>query len=246
MNRGYADIHNHILPAVDDGAKTMEEAMELLRLEYEDGVRYVIFTPHYMPRSRMEKNQEKAEQIKEVYTKVKDECKHLFPDMKCYLGNELYYKSNILNELDEGRANTLGGSDYVLTEFSTSISFVELKKAVQQYLLKGYQPILAHVERYQCLYKDFDRMEELKNMGSLMQMNTENFLEGLFSSNKKFCTKAVAEGYIDFLGTDCHDLKIRKPAMKKAVNYLKKKVDESILEALLYTNPRKLLDEMKE
>lgn len=244
MNQGYLDIHTHILPSVDDGAQTMEEAMELLKLEYENEVRFLLFTPHYVPRSDPMKNQENAEKTKAIFEQVKEECKGFFPDMEVYLGNELYYKSNILQELDEGRANTLGNSHYILTEFSTGISFLEMKKAVQQYLLKGYQPILAHVERYQCLYRNFDRMEELKNMGSFMQMNTENFLEGFFSRNKKFCTKAVAEGYIDFLGTDCHNLSVRKPAMKKAVDYLGKRVDEDILDALLHKNPRMLLREM--
>ena len=165
--------------------------------------------------------------------------------MEFYLGNELYYISGILQELDEGRANTLGNSRYILTEFDTNIPYMELKKAVQQYLLKGYDPILAHGERYQCLYNRFERMEEIKNMGSMMQMNTENFLEGLFSQNKKICTKAVAEGYIDFLGTDCHDCPRRKPAMEKAVSYLKKKIDKSTLETLLYKIPEKLLEEIQ-
>lgn len=245
MNQGYTDIHCHILPAVDDGAKNIEEAKELLRLEYEEGIRNIIFTPHYMPHSDAKKNQEKAEQIIEAFRILQEECKQLFPDMTCYLGNELYYKSNILQELDEGRARTLGESEYVLTEFATDISFAELKKAVQRYLLKGYVPILAHVERYHCLYKNFERMEELKNMGSLMQMNTENFLGVFLTGHKRFCTKAVREGYIDLLGTDCHNLEIRRPFMKKAVAYLRKKINESMLDALFYKNPQKLLAEMK-
>ena len=245
MNQGYLDIHNHILPGVDDGAKTMEDTMELLKMEYENGVRTVIFTPHYIPRSDVEKNKEKSKKTKEVFEKVKEECKNSFPDMKFYLGNELYYKSGIMQELDEKRANTIGNSDYILTEFDTNISYMDLKKAVQQYLLKGYQPILAHVERYHCLYNHFDRMEEIKNMGSLMQMNTENFLGGLFSQNRKICTKAVAEGYIDFLGTDSHDTKMRKPEMEKAIKYLKKKISQSVLDTLLYKNPEKLLKEIQ-
>lgn len=245
MNQGYLDIHNHILPGVDDGAKTIEDTMELLDMEYKDGVRHIIFTPHYIPRSDLGKNKEKAEKTRSTFEQIKDECKRSFPDMEFYLGNELYYKSGILQELDEGRANTLGNSRYILTEFDTNIPYMELKKAVQQYLLKGYDPILAHVERYQCLYNRFERMEEIKNMGSMMQMNTENFLEGLFSQNKKICTKAVAEGYIDFLGTDCHDCVRRKPAMEKAVSYLKKKIDKSTLETLLYKNPEKLLKEIQ-
>ena len=51
MNQGYLDIHNHILPGVDDGAKTIEDTMELLDMEYKDGVRHIIFPPHYIPRS---------------------------------------------------------------------------------------------------------------------------------------------------------------------------------------------------
>ena len=243
MNTGYFDIHNHILPGIDDGAKNMEETIKLLTMEYEDGVRNIIFTPHYVKSSQPEKNEERSERIKKAFLKVEAECKDKVPDMKFYLGNELYYRDGILKELDEKRANTMAGSRYVLTEFSVNVSYEELKKAMQSYLFNGYLPILAHMERYRCLYENYDRMKELKNMGCFLQMNTENFLEGFFSANKRFCTKAIKEGYIDFLGTDSHDCTKRKPTMLLAVKYLEKKVEGHILQKILYENPLEILRE---
>lgn len=243
MNIGYFDIHNHILPGIDDGAKNMEETLKLLTMEYEDGVRNIIFTPHYVPSSKIEKNEERSECIKKVFQNVITECKDKFPDMKFYLGNELYYRNDILRELNENRANTMAGSRYILTEFSVTISYEELKKAMQKYIFHGYLPILAHIERFHCLYGNYQRMEELKKMGCFLQMNTENFLEGFFSANKRFCTKAVKEGYIDFLGTDSHDSVKRKPTMGPAVKYLKKKVDERLMRKILYENPQEILRE---
>lgn len=245
MKQGYFDIHTHILPGVDDGAGDMETALRMLTMEYEDGVRHIILTPHYMPSSRMEKNEDRSLKIKQTFKKIKEESKRLFPELNLYLGNELYYKSNVLEELDAKRANTMAGSDYILSEFSTGISYSELVKAARSYQHDGYQPILAHVERYQCLQGNLDRLRELKNMGCLLQMNTENFLEGFFSANKRFCTKAVREGYIDFLGTDCHNCETRKPTMKRAVQYLEKKIEKDELEVLLYKNPMKIIEEIQ-
>lgn len=242
MNQGYFDIHCHILPGVDDGAGDMEETVRMLKLEYNDGVYNVIFTPHYVPGSKMEKNAERAERIKKVFSSVQMECRRLFPDMKVYLGNELYHKNDMLRELDEKRANTLAGSRYILIEFPTTILYKELKRAIQNYLFGGYLPVLAHMERYGCLYNDFDRIAELKNIGCLLQMNTGNFLEVPFSANKRFCMRAVKEGYVDFLGTDSHDSRIRKPDMGRAVRCLERKVSRNVLDEILYKNPLKLLE----
>ena len=241
MNIGYFDIHNHILPGIDDGAQNMEETIKMLAMEYEDGVRHIIFTPHYVPSSQEEKNIERSERIHKAFLNVVKVCKEQFSDIEFFLGNELYYRNDIIKELEEKRANTMAGSRYILTEFSVNISYEELKKAMQNYLFHGYLPILAHMERYQCLYGRFERMEELKNMGCFLQMNTENFLEGFFSANKRFCTKAVKEGYIDFLGTDSHDSVKRKPTMGQAVKYLEKKVDERLIRKILYENPLEIL-----
>lgn len=220
----------------------MEETVRMLKMEHKDGVRVVIFTPHYVPSRSIERNMERAERIKKVFSSVEMECKQLFPDMKLYLGNELYHKSDMIRELDEKRANTLAGSRYILIEFSTPVSFKELKSAIQNYLLGGYLPILAHMERYGCLYNQFERIWELKDMGCLLQMNTGNFLQGPFSANKKFCIKALAEGCIDFLGTDSHDSRVRKPDMAKAVKRLEQKMNKALLDKILYENPLRILE----
>lgn len=240
---GYTDIHSHILPQVDDGAATVEESLRLLKLAREQGITTVIFTPHCKAKYDEEREKKKADKIKKKFIKLKELAAQtpLIDEMQLYLGNELYYGTQIHRLLQMGHANTLAGSKYVLVEFATDISFLELKKAVQELFSFGYYPVIAHIERYRCLFAQYTNLKELKSMGCYLQVNTQNFLEGFFSKNKKFVLTAMQLGYIDFLATDCHNERYRKPIMKEIVPYLEKKVDKAILNRIFYENPQRLL-----
>lgn len=240
MNKYLYDIHNHILPGVDDGSDSMRLTMKLIKMEYESGVRNIMFTPHYFPRSSESKNEEISENIAEAYRSVCEVCVKEYPDVRLGLGNELFYRTEIIEELKSGRANTMGNTDYVLTEFNTDIKYSDMKKAMQDYIFAGYKPILAHVERFICLYKEYDNMDLLREMGVKFQMNGENFIDGLFSRNRKYCTSLVNDGYIDFIGTDTHNDTTRKPDIAEAAAYLNKKADSRHLDKILYENPEML------
>ena len=240
MNKYLYDIHNHILPGVDDGSDSMQLTMRLIKTEYESGVRNIMFTPHYFPRSSTSKNEELSENIAEAFRNVCEVCKKEYPDIRLGLGSELFYRTEIIEELKCGRANTMGNTEYVLTEFDTDIKYSDMKKAIQDYIFAGYKPILAHVERFACLYKEYDNMDLLREMGVLFQMNGENFIEGLFSRNKKYCAGLVKDGYIDFISTDTHNDTTRKPNLAEAVEYLYKKIDGEFLDRILYDNPEML------
>ena len=110
----------------------------------------------------------------------------------------------------------------------------------EDYIFAGYKPILAHVERFACLYKEYDNMDLLREMGVLFQMNGENFIDGMFSLNKKYCKGLVRDGYIDFISTDTHNDTTRKPNLAEAVEYLYKKIDGEFLDRILYENPEML------
>ena len=240
MEKGLYDIHNHILPGVDDGSQDIDTSMELIDMEYNSGVRHIIFTPHYMARSSIEKNEAMSRKMTEAFEEVKRRCEEKYPDVELRLGNELLYSGGIIDELKSGRAQTMGDTHYILTEFNTDIRYPDMKNALKKYIMSGYKPIIAHVERYACLYREYERMDELKESGVLFQINAENFLEGIFSSNKRYCTSLIKDGYVEMLSTDTHNKDTRRPNMKEAVSYLAKKIDRDVLDSVLYENPARL------
>ena len=235
--KGYLDIHSHILPGIDDGSKSMDMTIQMLMQAYEEGVRYMMATPHFYPGH---KNAEQS-YVEQVFSEVCEEAERLFPDMTLCLGNEIYYKDEVIELLEKKLIQTMNGTRYVLVEFNVGMEYKKIAQAVRKFTMKGYYPILAHVERYAALYKRVDLVEELIHMGAYIQINAETLMGGVFDGYRKYCMKLIAEGNVHFLGSDCHNTDERRAIMEKAVRILKKKTDRDILEKLLVCNPEKFL-----
>ena len=111
---GYWDIHNHILPGVDDGSSCMRETMSLLQAEYEQGIRHLIVTPHYR-RGMFEID---FEDIQKVYEKTRLYCEETFPSMHLYLGRECFVSSvNRAEKILSDSRYYMAGRPVVLLEF---------------------------------------------------------------------------------------------------------------------------------
>lgn len=233
----YTDLHCHVLPGIDDGARDIEMTMKMVEQSYHQGVRRMIATPHFYTGH----NNASVERVQQTFLEVKEAIQKQYPDFELYLGNEIYYKKESVDLVKEQQIHTMADTSYVLLEFNTAIQYKEILGAVRSFTNAGYYPILAHVERYDNLRKRFDRMEELINMGAYMQVNAENFQPGLFKPERKYCTKLIQEGLVHFIATDCHNLEDRAPNLIEAIRYLEKKVDQDVLEEIL-TNPLKLLE----
>lgn len=238
MIKGYFDIHSHILPGVDDGSKNMEMTLQMADAAYEQGVRNMIATPHYYPGH---KNESKKE-IEKVYKETVSAISRKYKDFTLLLGNEIYYKAEIIELLKKKEIFTLADTRYILIEFSTTADYRYLYNAVQQCVNNGYYPVLAHIERYQCLYKNEKKVAELINAGAYIQTNAENYRKGLFLPGRNYCMKLVQSGMVHFLGSDCHNMTERKPDFGKAVDYLEQKIDKKALERLVTENPMQLLE----
>lgn len=163
----YIDIHSHILPRVDDGSSDMKQTLEMLKIAYRDGVRTVIATPHY----KEGRYENRAADLTAVFSNVKEQAKELLPDLKLYLGCEIYYSHESISLLEKGWIPTLAGSKYILVEFSPMKDFKFIKNALQECLFAGYLPILAHVERYQCFQGKTSLVNDLIEMGVYIQIN---------------------------------------------------------------------------
>ncbi|KLO20843.1 hypothetical protein X275_11110 [Marinitoga sp. 1197] len=180
------DIHNHILPGVDDGLKTIEGAIETLKEYKENGIETVFFTPHI---NHPTVNTD-IEKIKKTYEELKPYCKEI--GIKTYLASELYLQPN-------KNMGFVPLKDYfILIELPTKIYPMYLIDKIFDLQLEGYEIILAHVERYQWLQDNEKLIEKLKTMNVYFQMNLE-YLE-----KDKYYLKS---DLIDFIATDYHGKK---------------------------------------
>ena len=161
--------------------------------------------------------------------------------MELFLGQEIYYSSDIRSELQKGNFLALNFSKYILLEFGSGVGFSEIVKAVRDIVYAGYSPILAHVERYFCLRKE-GALKELVSYGAYLQMNYSCILGGLFNSDARWCKKQIVSKRIHFLSTDMHNTTTRDPSIKKSLKWLEKVLDEEYFVSLVRDNAKKVLE----
>lgn len=236
------DIHSHIIFDVDDGPKTLEDSRRLLEESYRQGVRTIISTSHR--RKGMFETPE--EKIAANFKQVQDLAKQVADDLTVLYGAEIYYTSDILKKLEEGTFPNLGGTKYVLIEFSMNTPYKDIHSALGNVIRLGMIPVVAHIERYHCLENDEDRVSELINMGCYMQVNSSNILKPkLFGDRYKFMKKRVQffleRDLVHFVASDMHNLDDRPPYMQKAYQIVAKKYGAARAEELFKTNQEILL-----
>jgi len=233
------DIHSHILPHVDDGAKNMDMALKMIQMEYDDGVRSIILTPHFR-REMFETPQEKIEQQFKIL-KAKAEEK-IGMDLQLYLGCEFHANMSMVDTLLNKERPTMAGSGYVLTEFSGATDLAFARERVYELVTHGFIPIIAHVERYPNLRKDMGSLETLREIGAYLQVNAESILGEEGFAIKRFCKKLMKNNMLDFVGTDCHRTNKRIPNLGSCAEYMEKKMGREYTERILVHNPQKIIE----
>ncbi len=230
------DIHSHILPGVDDGSKDIEMTKEMLGMAYEQGVRVMIATPHYSMRSR----EDKIERVRKAYEKTVEMAEECYPDMKILLGSEVYMEPGMLDRIKQETTITMNQSKYVLCEYSFTGAYQEMYGSLQELVRARFKPILAHVERYQCLRERWDRMQELRELGVLMQINAESLQGNVFDKNFRYGKSLIKNDMIDFIGTDAHDMQRRAPRIQKAEETLIKLLGRQEADQILMRNAEEI------
>jgi protein-tyrosine phosphatase len=233
----FTDIHCHILPGLDDGSQSLDETMEMLRIAQAEGIRRMIVTPHYKEGRRCAY----PDAIVERMYEIQDILDREGMDIVLFPGNEIYYTSDLEEKIESGRILSMNGTDHMLIEFSPFEEYVYIRNAMDDVRSLGYTPILAHVERYECMLKDAKRVEELNSMGCMIQVNASSVTGDNGFKVKQFVHKLLKQSLVDFIGTDAHNTGRRRPAMMKCAEVLYKKYGAEYAEALLTRNAEELL-----
>jgi len=237
---GFIDLHCHILPALDDGAKNMEQTREMLKAAYEEGVRTIVATPHFFA-SR------KSATVEEIIRTMKEVQKNMISwkiDIKLYAGNEIYYHREIPELLEEGKVGTLAGSRYVLVEFDPMTEYSYLRDGILKLDSYGYIPVLAHTERYECLFEKKERLQRVKDHGGILQVNASSFQKGIFDEMGKRARYMLKKELVDVIGTDAHSNGKRSPKIQETARYLYKKIGNVKAEKILIHHPKAILKDL--
>lgn len=194
-----ADMHSHFIPGIDDGAKTIEDSVELIKELQLLGYKKIITTPHIM--SDFYKNT--PEIILSGLQNVRQALKKEEINIEIDAAAEYYLDFDFERKIDTEKLLTFG-SNYLLFEISYMNPPDNMDHIIFKLQTEGYKPVLAHPERYPFWHTKFEKFEQLKDKGVLLQLNI-NSLTGYYShETKKIAEQFVDKDMIDFLGTDCH------------------------------------------
>jgi protein-tyrosine phosphatase len=193
------DMHSHLIPGIDDGAKTMEESLALIRQFAAMGYRKLITTPHINERFPNEE-QQILDQLKLLKESVAKESIHIELEAAAeYLIEEAFEK-----RMKQGRLLTFG-DNYLLLECSYYFPYPALSRVIYDLQTDGYNIILAHAERYAYWHDTFYEYEKLKNRDVYFQMNFSS-LTGHYSNGvRRMARKLIESGWIEFAGSDVHN-----------------------------------------
>lgn len=213
------DFHSHILPAMDDGSSSVEESLEMLRLSYQGGVRRMVATPHFY--AQKESPERFLARRSEAWERLAPALSKDTPEI--YLGAEVRYYAGI-SQTEALPKLCMEGSNLLLLEMPfqkwTGRMTDEVIQIAQE---RGLRVLLAHIDRY-LAFQSPDTWEQLDANGVLFQVNASAFLHG-WGSRRKVC-RMLRNGEIAALGSDCHNMRYRKPNLDGAVAVIQKRIGQ--------------------
>ncbi len=232
------DFHSHILPNVDDGAKSVEETFNLIQEAKDTGFDAIVTTSHFMEGYYEVKKAEIEVWVNALNEKLPEQN----IDIKLYTANEVYLSDNIINLLETKRASTINNTNYVLFEMPLNAEPMNLYDIVYEMLGHKLIPILAHPERYTFVQKDPSLIYELIEKGVLMQANYTSILGKYGEKAQILVKKFLKNDMIHFLGSDVHKEKTVYPQIQKALKEIENIIGEEKLEELTTINPKFVLE----
>jgi len=196
------DLHSHLIPGIDDGAKDMQESLALLTALENLGYKKVITTPHIM----VDTYCNTREIIEEGLHKLRVAAKNHHLTIAIDAAAEYYLDDGFFEQLKSGEVLTFG-DNYLLFETSYMAKPLLFDKMIDKIITLGYKPVMAHPERYRYIENMAMEYKAFKEKGMYFQVNINSF-GGHYAKDAKMKAEYLAkQGMIDFLGSDVHHMK---------------------------------------
>ncbi len=234
------DIHCHILPAFDDGAKDLKTALKMAQIAVEDGITHVCCTPHIYPGMYDNNTTNITQAVENFRTKLKDNEINL----TLAVGADIQHVAEMVTRLHDGSMPSINNSQYVLFEPPHHIAPPHFESSVYDVLSAGYTPLITHPERLSWIETHYDEFRRVAGKGAWMQL-TAGSLAGHFGKRVKYwAEKMLDEGFVYVLATDAHNVTRRAPRLSEGYEAALKFVDEQEARAMVFDRPKAIWENL--
>ncbi|MEA3345713.1 MAG: CpsB/CapC family capsule biosynthesis tyrosine phosphatase [Chloroflexota bacterium] len=230
------DLHAHILPGLDDGAQSLEEALEMARVASADGVSCLVATPHEVGFSSYD-----SERVRALTAQLQEEVKAEGLPLRLVVGTEAYARPDLVARLRSGESLTLGGSRYPLIEFPLTDLPLCTDQPLFELLVAGFRPIIAHPARNKVLRGDPNRLCQLIENRALAQLTTGSLTGQFGTSVQKAAQVFLEHNLVHFLASDAHDPEHRPPRLSEGVAAAAEIIGFEKAKAMVTTRPEAVL-----
>lgn len=236
----YIDIHSHIAWGIDDGMTSMEDAQSSLELARSEGFVGICSTPHIIPgqldRSIYDEIVSRQLELKEMSA------------IPIYFGGEVMMNSEFIDGMDLDLYPTLNGSRYMLVEYNVlhDIHSIDYRDdCLYELKVKGFVPVIAHIERYFHKELDYSIIENWIDMGCVLQINRTSILGMHGKTIQSNALSLLDNGYCDVIATDTHSSSgNRISKLSDAYSVVSKRIGSENADILFYENPKRILSDM--
>ena len=227
------DLHSHILPELDDGAQSLQESLAMARMAVDSGITAMVATPHCA--------HDRAGAVMEAWQLLTEALRENRIPLRLYPGMEIFGTADTVRLLKEGKLLTLNGSRYPLVEFDFRSSGDGETMLLRSLCKAGYQPVVAHPERYAYVQRDPKLVNQWYRMGCLIQVNRGSLLGRFGRQAQAMAVELVERGFATVVATDAHSARKRTPWMRDIREVLSREVSPVCARMLLLENPGKIL-----
>ena len=231
------DVHSHIIPNVDDGARSVEETFNILKEAQEAGFTDVILTSHFL----LNYYETNAQELIFWKEKLQEVLKKQGTKINLHSGMEIYITNQMEELLENKKILTLANSGYMLIELPLATNVKYFDYVVYYLEAKGIKPIIAHPERYKCVQKDPDIVEEYIEKGCLIQCNYGSIVNLYGREAEKTIKTLLKKNQVHFLGSDVHRENGTYLIILDAIKKIRKIIGENKINEITTINPKKIL-----
>ncbi|MBE6979709.1 MAG: hypothetical protein E7431_04975 [Ruminococcaceae bacterium] len=232
------DIHCHILPGFDDGAADMAEALNMIRMSQASGVTDLAVTPHFMG------ERQSLGLLNRMYVRYERLTHAVRTEgipIRLYPGAEILCLPQTVELAREHLLPTLGNSSYVLCEFYFDTPFEEMDAILDEIAACGYQPVVAHPERYEAIQNDPRGVDLWFRKGFVIQLNKGSILGAFGYRVQKTAEWILGGGLAHVVASDAHSISRRTTDMQPVREHLLQKYPAEYVQILTQYNPARLL-----
>ena len=233
------DIHCHILPDFDDGATNLDEALEMAEIAANSGVTDIIATPHFRGEPAF---LDKQFMIDRRFQTLSAAIRQTGIPVRLHPGAEILCLPETAKMADAHQLPTLAETSYVLLEFYFNESFSFMDDMLFRIAECGYQPVVAHPERYNSIQRDPELLHRWAELGYVLQLNKGSVLGELGFRAEQTANEILGMGVAHLFASDAHHSYVRAPHMGALRHWVNEFCDPAYAAALLKENPSRLLN----